>query len=547
MDRYNPYSLLFIVVAMMAIGIGAMPWCRHLWLLMVSSSLIGIGGGFLDTGTSTLCLELWGQASGPYMQALHFTFAIGGLVAPLMVEAFIVDTVFVNETLNPPQHLLSTSDLPFLNANLENLLNSTSISNIITEDPVLEISTPPSERLKTNVLTTFSTKLDPVASNSTLEPIKRPKKPKPEVTNGESFGDSRQFDNIPLVNDPSLHKEMAVLLTTTESASTAVNHLVTANSGSSKTNENATLAAAPISSSESSSIIPKTTTILPQVPPILPTQHVTTMATQEVYTSGGVVITFEKYGVTRMHMLYTVIAIIVLHVAFSFLFFLCSTTRHPAAAQSTVRKVHSSQPPQKLLFIGLLFIFYLCYVGAEVSYGQFLATFALKGELKLSLSTANYVLSTFWASFAATRFISIFIAHFFNPTSMLVFNLGLCSVGSISLCIGAQSSLVILYLGSAILGVAMASTFATGFLWTESRLTVTHKIASSFSIASALGEMIFPTVVGLLLDDQPISLMYSIFASNVLCIVTFGAAWFMSSRWYRSGTYQSNHQLESNS
>ena len=76
MDRYNPYSLLFIVVALMAIGIGAMPWCRHLWLLMVSSSLIGIGGGFLDTGTSTLCLEMWGQGSGPYMQALHFTFAL---------------------------------------------------------------------------------------------------------------------------------------------------------------------------------------------------------------------------------------------------------------------------------------------------------------------------------------------------------------------------------------------------------------------------------------------------------------------------------------
>lgn len=247
--------------------------------------------------------------------------------------------------------------------------------------------------------------------------------------------------------------------------------------------------------------------------------------------SGGVVMAFEKYGVTRMHMLYTVIAIIVLHVAFSFLFFLCSTTLHPRTIQSAERKVHLNRPRQKYLFVGLLFFFYLSYVGSEVSYGQFLATFALNGPLKLSPSTANYVTTTFWASFAATRFVSIFIAHFFNPTSMLVLNLVLCSVGSISLCVGAQSNLLVLYVGSAILGTAMASTFATGFLWTEARLTVTHRIASMFSIASALGEMIFPTITGVLMDSHPMALMYLIVSSNVLCIATFAGAWFLTSRW----------------
>jgi len=551
MDRYNPYSLLFIVVALMAIGIGAMPWCRHLWLLMVSSSLIGIGGGFLDTGTSTLCLEMWGQGSGPYMQALHFTFAVGGSVAPLLVEGFVVDSFSVNETSNSYQLLSSTSYSLPLNANLDSLFDSPSINQTVSNASVSEISfTSTRKSLKIDLPTTTSSDVKPAGSNSSLELVKRPKKPKPEITNGESFGDSRQFDNIPLINDPSVHKDLVMLAATTTEAtpiSSTIYHLTTANITSTKMNRNITIAAQPISSSESVPAISESTTISLPFPSAPPTRPATIGIKQELDTSGSMVMTFEKYGVTRMHMLYTVIALIVLHVAFSFLFFLCSTTRYPTSVQSTTRKVHANRPPQKLLFIGLLFVFYLSYVGSEVSYGQFLATFALKSQLKLSISTANYVTTTFWGSFAATRFISIFVAHFFKPMSMLILNLGLCTLGSISLCIGAQSSLTVLYVGSAILGLAMASTFATGFLWTESHLTVTHKIASAFSIASALGEMIFPTIVGLLMGDQPMALMYLMFISNVLCISTFVGAWFMTSRWWNCSIHQSNRQVQSNS
>jgi hypothetical protein len=51
-----------------------------------------------------------------------------------------------------------------------------------------------------------------------------------------------------------------------------------------------------------------------------------------------------------------------------------------------------------------------------------------------------------------------------------------------------------LYVGSALVGVGMASTFATGFIWTETHLLVTNRISAAFSVASSMGEMIFPTV-----------------------------------------------------
>ena len=209
----------------------------------------------------------------------------------------------------------------------------------------------------------------------------------------------------------------------------------------------------------------------------------------------------EIFGVTRMHLLYTVIAIIVLHTAFAFLFFLCSSTKNTAVANASAaavasernqseRKVKSFDGNMKLLFVFLLFLFYLFYVGGEVIFAQFLATFALESHLHLSTSAANYVTTTFWVAFAAARFAAIFFAHFFSPTVMLVFNLGVCTVGSVALCIAGQTNVYILYVGSALLGIGMASTFATGFVWTERHLLVTNRISAAFSIASSMGEMV---------------------------------------------------------
>ncbi len=36
-----------------------------------------------------MCLNIWGMNSGPYMQALHFSFGVGAFVAPLIAEPFL--------------------------------------------------------------------------------------------------------------------------------------------------------------------------------------------------------------------------------------------------------------------------------------------------------------------------------------------------------------------------------------------------------------------------------------------------------------------------
>ena len=58
-----------------------------------------------------------------------------------------------------------------------------------------------------------------------------------------------------------------------------------------------------------------------------------------------------------------------------------------------------------------------------------------------------------------------------RPSSVSV-----CFTGCVVLSVWAEDSYLALYLGVAMLGLGMASIIATGFLWTEQRITVSSKV-----------------------------------------------------------------------
>lgn len=107
-DWYNRQFLLFLSIFATSIGIIVMPFCVQLATLMACSAITGITMGFLDTGGNVWCLDLWGRHSAPLMQALHFCFALGALVAPLIAEPFLSPASLSGIT---PMHSLSNTSL----------------------------------------------------------------------------------------------------------------------------------------------------------------------------------------------------------------------------------------------------------------------------------------------------------------------------------------------------------------------------------------------------------------------------------------------------
>ena len=61
--------------------------------------------------------------------------------------------------------------------------------------------------------------------------------------------------------------------------------------------------------------------------------------------------------------------------------------------------------------------------------------------------------------------------------------------GAVLLSALAASSPVALYLGTALLGLGMASIFATGFLWVEQRITITSKVSIHSHCSSGLNKL----------------------------------------------------------
>ncbi|XP_062406527.1 sodium-dependent glucose transporter 1 [Sardina pilchardus] len=85
-DCMNPHLLLGFSMLVTAFGMIAIPFCKKALFLTALMSCVGISMGFLDTGGNVLILNIWGSQAGPHMQALHFSFAAGAFISPIIAK-----------------------------------------------------------------------------------------------------------------------------------------------------------------------------------------------------------------------------------------------------------------------------------------------------------------------------------------------------------------------------------------------------------------------------------------------------------------------------
>jgi len=239
----------------------------------------------------------------------------------------------------------------------------------------------------------------------------------------------------------------------------------------------------------------------------------------------------ENYGFSKVQFTYLMVGMFEFVMSLIFLGFLCHNPRDAKSKQEEGQgtKKISNKALQGLL-IGLMSVFYLLYVGLEVTYGQLVVTFAVHGDLHLAQSTGLMIAVVFWGSFAAMRFASIFFSSGFSPTTMLVLNFVFCSVATVLLSAMASRMETALWVGTALLGIGLASVFPTGILWIERYIHVSNKVAAAFVMGASVGEMACPAVVYQLMVISPAMLMHSAVVINVLCILTFVALWWLALR-----------------
>jgi FHS family Na+ dependent glucose MFS transporter 1 len=171
-----------------------------------------------------------------------------------------------------------------------------------------------------------------------------------------------------------------------------------------------------------------------------------------------------------------------------------------------------------ILPVAIMVACFALYVGAEAGYGNLIYTYAFKRGLSTEI-TANYLTSAFWGFFTLGRLFAIWVSTRAKPLTILYMDFAGCLI-SISLVILFKDSAVMLWIGSILLGISLASIFPTFITLAEERMHVTGAITGWFLVGGGVGGMIFPVIIGNAFETfSPNAMMYIVLLTIILDLI----------------------------
>ena len=176
----------------------------------------------------------------------------------------------------------------------------------------------------------------------------------------------------------------------------------------------------------------------------------------------------------------------------------------------------------RMQMITMLFIFFLLYVGMEVTFGVYIFTFA-SSYLGYSKEAASALNAVFWGGFCVGRFLAIFAARLLSTTSLIRLDL----IGGLLFSIALFCTVYLhwisemVWIATAGFGAFIASIFPCGVAWGEQYITINGRMASALVVGGALGEMILPLIVGMNIETDPLSFMYMVIGCSTAAFLLY--------------------------
>lgn len=175
---------------------------------------------------------------------------------------------------------------------------------------------------------------------------------------------------------------------------------------------------------------------------------------------------------------------------------------------------HHENAPFPVLPVFIMVLCFMLYVGAEVGYGAWVYTYAFTRKLGTEV-TAAYLTSAFWGFFTLARLFGVWASTRAKPMTILSLDFA-GSLVSIALILLFRDSTIILWIGSILFGISLASIFPTFLTLAEERMHVTGTITGWFLVGSGLGGMIVPWLIGQAFVRIGASAMMGIIFANII-------------------------------
>ncbi|XP_070191385.1 sodium-dependent glucose transporter 1A-like [Littorina saxatilis] len=104
-DVWDKSLLLILCVLLMGVMALVLPFCSRYWVMVVACFLVTTFGGSVGTVCNADVLRTWGLQGEAVMQAAHFAFAFGGVVAPFITQPFLAPRNITTDLCNNQSHL----------------------------------------------------------------------------------------------------------------------------------------------------------------------------------------------------------------------------------------------------------------------------------------------------------------------------------------------------------------------------------------------------------------------------------------------------------
>ncbi|UCC86901.1 MAG: MFS transporter [Anaerolineales bacterium] len=180
--------------------------------------------------------------------------------------------------------------------------------------------------------------------------------------------------------------------------------------------------------------------------------------------------------------------------------------------------------------VALIALFFFLHVGAEISFGGWIFTYAVAQDIS-SETLAAYLTSAFWGALTLGRLLAIPIAVRLRPSIVLRNSLVGCLL-SMGIVLLWPKSLAAIWLGTLGMGLSIAAMFPTTVSLAERRMVITGQVTGWFFVGASLGGMSLPWMIGQLFESiGPQVAMSTIMAAMILALGVFAAI-----KWLTEGS-----------
>jgi MFS transporter, FHS family, Na+ dependent glucose transporter 1 len=194
---------------------------------------------------------------------------------------------------------------------------------------------------------------------------------------------------------------------------------------------------------------------------------------------------------------------------------------HPRPVQPRLPGTRArALPPGSAARILAAALFLFFYVGAEVAFGGWVATYAVALQLASAVEAA-YLTAGFWLAFTVGRLGAIPLATRFAPHRMVLAALSLC-LALLAVLLLLPDTRVGVWSVTVGLGFGMAPLWPMGFTLAGQSLTLTATVSGRILLGDSVGGMVLPWLVGhVMAVTGPRALAALVFGSLVCTCVTF--------------------------